>query len=341
MSRKLTVAALVLGLVAVSAHSLKADVKTDQKTLVKFEGILGKVVGIFGGKAAREGVRTSVAVKGDRMASMSDSTGQIVDLREEKIYDVDIKKKTYKVITFAELRRQLEEAQKKAAEEAKKAQAEAKTAQQQPAQSTEGKQIEVDFDLKESGQKKNVNGFDTKEIVMTIAMREKGKKLEESGGMVLTSNIWMGERVPAMREIVDFEIRYAKAIAGPMITGASADEMASAMAMYPMMKDAIARARAESVKLDGTAILTTTIIEAVKSAEQVAAEAQQQGSQSSSPTSIGGLIGGLARRRSNNNNAQAASGRVTVMTTTSEVLKIATSVADADLGIPAGFKETK
>lgn len=341
MSRKLTVAALVLGLVAVSAHSLKADVKTDQKTLVKFEGILGKVVGIFGGKAAREGVRTSVAVKGDRMASMSDSTGQIVDLREEKIYDVDIKKKTYKVITFAELRRQLEEAQKKAAEEAKKAQAEAKTAQQQPAQSTEGKQIEVDFDLKESGQKKNVNGFDTKEIVMTIAMREKGKKLEESGGMVLTSNIWMGERVPAMREIVDFEIRYAKAIAGPMITGASADEMASAMAMYPMMKDAIARARAESVKLDGTAILTTTIIEAVKSAEQVAAEAQQQGSQSSSPTSIGGLIGGLARRRSNNNNAQAPSGRVTVMTTTSEVLKIATSVADADLGIPAGFKETK
>jgi hypothetical protein len=40
--------------VAVSTHSLSADVKTGEKTLVKFEGILGKVVGIFGGKSVRD-----------------------------------------------------------------------------------------------------------------------------------------------------------------------------------------------------------------------------------------------------------------------------------------------
>ena len=207
MTRKLTVAALVLGLVAATAHSLRADVKTDEKSLVKFEGMLGRVVGIFGGKVAREGVKTSVAVSGDRKASLTDTTGQIVDLKEEKIYDLDIKKKSYKVITFAELRQQIEDAQKKAAEEMKKAQAEGKTAQQQPPPSSDSKQIEVDFDLKESGQTKTINGFDTEEFVMTITMREKGKTLEESGGMVLTSNTWMAPRVAAMKEIADFQIR--------------------------------------------------------------------------------------------------------------------------------------
>ena len=225
----------------------------------------------------------------------------------------------------------------------KKAQAENKTAEQ-PAQSSEGTQIEVDFDLKESGQKRAISGFDTREFVMTVTMREKGKKLEESGGMVLTSNIWMAPRIPTMNEVVDFQIRFAKAIATPMVQGASAAEMASAMAMYPMMKDAIARARTEATKMDGTPILTTTTVAAVKSAEQIAAESQQQSSASSTPTSpsaaVGGLIGGLMKRASKpSNTAAAAPGHTTVMTLTNEVLNVGMTVVDADVSIPTGFKE--
>ena len=252
--------------------------------------------------------------------------------------------------TFAELRRQLEEARKKAAEDMKKAQAEQKAekpAAAEPA-SNDGKQMEVDFDLKETGQKKSVNGFDSRQIIMTITMREKGKTLEQSGGMVLTSDIWMTPTIQAMREVVDFDIRYAKALAGTMIAGASPDEMAAAMAAYPLMKDAIARMRAENVKMDGTAVQTITTIDAVKSAEQVAAEKEQQqsaqSSGSSTPTSVGGLIGGFGRRmanKGNSNQAAAASDRVTFMTMTNEVLKVATTVADRDMAVPAGFKESK
>jgi hypothetical protein len=280
------------------------------------------------------------------MASLSDTTGNIVDLKEEKIYEIDVKKKTYKVITFAELRKQMEDAQKRAAEEMKKAQAENQAAPPS-AQSSEGKQIEVDFDLKESGQKRAINGFDTREFIMTVTMRETGRKLEESGGMVLTSNIWMAPQMPAMKEIVDFQIRFAKAIANPMIQGASASEMASAMAMYPLMKDAIARARTEAEQMDGTPILTTTTINAVKSAEQIAAESQQQQSSASSvPTStsaaVGGLLGGLMKRASKPSNTPAAApGHTTVMTLTNEVLSVRTTVADGDVSIPTGFKEVR
>jgi hypothetical protein len=342
MMRRPMAAAVTIGLLIVFAHSLKADVKSDQKSLVKFEGMLGRVVNLFGGKAAREGVTTSVAVKGDRKASMSDSAGQIIDLKEEKIYEVDIRKKAYKMTTFAELRRRMEEAQKKAEEDAKKAQAQEKTTKP-AAENKDQKQIDVDFDLKETGQKKTINGFDTREIVMTITMREKGKTLEQSGGLLLTSDIWMGSRIAAMQEIVDFDIRYARQLAGPMIAGASPDEMAAAMAMYPMMKDAIARMRTESVKMDGTPIQTTTTIDAVKSEEQVAADQKQpqQDSRSSPPSSpVGSLIGGLARRAANRNSTPAGA-RATFMTMTSEVLKVATTVTDAVVAIPAGFKENK
>ena len=73
--------------------SLKADVKTDEKTRVQFSGVLGGIVNLFGGKAAREGVTNVVAVKGDRKATTTDSAGRIVDLTEEKIYDLDIRRK--------------------------------------------------------------------------------------------------------------------------------------------------------------------------------------------------------------------------------------------------------
>ena len=110
MNRTRIAAALTLCLLLVSARHLGADVKADEKGLVKFEGTLGRVVSLFGGRAAREGTRSTVAVKGDRKATLNDASGQIIDLNEEKIYDLDIRRKTYKITTFAELRRVVDEA---------------------------------------------------------------------------------------------------------------------------------------------------------------------------------------------------------------------------------------
>src|SRR5262249_28281315 len=120
MSRSRSIAALSVGLIALSSYSLRADVRSDQKSHVEFAGMLGRMFNMFGGKAAKEGVTAIVAVKGDRKATMNDSTGQIIDLAEEKVYDLDLKKKSYKVTTFAELRRRMEEAKKRAEEDARK-----------------------------------------------------------------------------------------------------------------------------------------------------------------------------------------------------------------------------
>ena len=104
-----------------TAATLRADVKTQERTQVRFEGALGRIVNLFGGKGAREGIVSTVALKGNRMMSTTDTTGEIVDLGEEKVYQLDLKKKTYTVVTFAELRRQMEEAMAKAKKDAEAA----------------------------------------------------------------------------------------------------------------------------------------------------------------------------------------------------------------------------
>src|ERR1700722_1489684 len=260
--------ALTLAVLALSSHAIRADVRTEQKSRVELGGVLGRMVNIFGGKGAREGVTSSIAVQGDRLSRMNDMSGQIIDLGEEKVYDLDLRKKQYTVTTFAELRRRMEEAQRKAEESARKANAkEAKADAKANAKERDPnqKEVEVDFDLKETGQKKTINGFDTREVVMTITLREKGKTLEQGGGMVLTDDMWMAPKIAAMKEIAEFNQRYAVKLQGPMMAGASAQDLAAAMAMYPMMKQAVARLNTENVNMDGTPISSTVTMDAVQS----------------------------------------------------------------------------
>ena len=325
MRRVLTLCSLALPLVALTAGPAAADVKTRDKTQVKIEGFLGTMMNVFGGRGAREGIVTTNAVKGDRKAELNDTTGRIVDLKEEKVYQLDIKKKTYEVTTFDELRRRLREAREKAAKEAEKAE----KPSEQPAGKPE-KEVEVDFNVKETGQTKQIAGHNTKEVVMTVTVREKGKTLEDGGGLVMTANSWMAPAVPAMKELAEFEMRYWKAIA-PEATGMSAEQMAAAMAMYPMLKNAMERLKTEGARMEGTPLATTTVFEAVKSKEEVAQ------SQPSGGGGTGGIGGFIARRMAKGGDKP----RATFMTITHETLEVTPSVAAADLEIPAGFKEKK
>jgi len=338
--------AVTASLIALAPLSLRADVRSDQKTKIEFAGMLGKMFNLFGGHGAREGTTSTVAVKGKRKATINDATGQIIDLSEEKIYDLDMKKKTYKVTTFAELRRQMEEAQKKAEEEARKE--EGKAPQKTEPGTPQEPQVEVDFDIKNTGEKKSLNGFDTHQAIVTVTVREKGKTLEQGGGMVMTTDMWLAPQIKEMKEVADFDMKYAAKLYGPTYGGVSAQQMAAVTAMYPMMKDAVGKMNKEGGKIDGTAIMTVTTMDAVKSAEQLAAEAKQTSSESSnqkSPATVGGLLGGFAKRaaakKAAGNDESKDKSRATFMTATTEVLKVVTNVSASDVAVPADFKETK
>lgn len=322
MKRAATASVLSVCVLGLIGPSLQAEVRTREKTRVRFEGMLGRMVNMFGGKATKDGLVSTSAVSGDRKATFTDSTGRIVDLAEEKIYDLDMKKKTYKVTTFEQLRQQLREAQERAERDAKKQEGADKA--EQPS----GKEVEIDFDLKETGQKKSIAGYDAREVIMAVTVREKGRTLEEGGGLVMTTNSWLGPQIPALKELADFEMRYWKAIA-PEATGVSAEQMAAMMAMYPMVKQAMDRMAKENVKLDGTPLASTMTFEAVKSREQMTQQAESGGG--------GGLSGMLARKMMKRDDKP----RAAILTADSEMLEIATTVAQSDVQVPADFKEKK
>ncbi len=346
--RRLVVCVFAGLCIASASTVVSADIRSDQRVRFQLGGAVGKLINIFGGKGAREGVTSVVAVKGNRKATMSDSTGQIIDLSEEKIYDLDIKKKTYKVTTFAEIRQQMEEARREAEKSAREAERETPTEPSQPAEKDPNqKEYEVDFDLKNTGAARTINGFNTTQTVMTITVREKGKTLNDAGGMVMTTDMWLTQNAPSTKELMDFDLRYAQKLYGPTVTGASAQDLAMAMAMYPQMKPALDKMRAEGTKVEGTAILTEMKMEAVPpgTADQTSAalptpEAQPELKKSR----FGGLMGGLkkmAEASNQSNSGNQKPQRSVFLTTSVEMLKLTTDVTADAVAIPAGFKETK
>ena len=331
MRRLLISCAVALPLIATTAIPVGAEVKTREKTHVSLGGMLGKMFSLFGGKAAKEGVVATTAVKGNRKATMNDLTGQIIDLSEEKVYDLDMKKKTYEVTTFEQIRQKMREAREKAEKQAEQQGGK----EQKPEKSQPQKEYEIDFDVKETGQKKQLAGYDTHEVVATVTVREKGKTLEDGGGLVMTMDSWLGPQIPALKELTEFDMKYWKQLAGSDAMGMSAEQLAMVMAMYPTLKQASERMQKEAPKLQGTPLATTTTVDGVKSKEEVAASSQS----SDTPKSVGGLGGMLARKMAKKDESASNGARATVFTAEHEFQEVQTSVAAADVEIPAGFKQ--
>ena len=333
-------------LMAAVAVVCRADVKTEEKTQFKMEGMMGRMMSMFGGRGAREGAVNTVAVKGNRKMTVNDQHGQLIDLDEEKIYEIDFRDRSYKVTTFDEMRRRMQEARERMAKTPPS------PGEPAPARKQDPNQMEMDFSLKESGQKKNINGYDCREVVMTITTRQKGKTLEEGGGMVMTSNMWLGPKIAAMKEIQDFDLRYGRKMADAFAGAAGAEQMGAALAMYPYLKEMMGKFQAENVNMDGTAILTVMSVDMVADPQQQPQQAQQPREEPpaniTSVRGLGGMIGRrMAKRKTeepqNRADAPAAGpkNRASFMTTTHELVRVSTSLSPSDLAIPAGFKEKK
>ncbi len=328
MRRLARIALVALPLMTLAAATLYADVKTRDRTTVKFEGTLGRIFNLFGGGKPTEG---TTAVKGNRKSTLGGATGQIIDLSEEKVYDLDMKKKTYTVTTFEELRRRMREAAEKAKTDVEKEQPGTKEKQepQKPA-----KEYEIDFDVKDTGQKKQLAGYDTHQTIATVTIREKGRTLEEAGGLVMTTDMWLGPVIPQLKEIFDFDLKYAKQLQGPEVAAISAEQMATMMAMFPLVGKATERMKKEGDKLAGTPLDTTIVFETVLSKDQLT-QAQADSSNQKSGGGIGGLLAKKIIKK------EEPKARSTIVTTHTEVLEVATSAAATDVAVPADFKEKK
>ena len=280
MKRALSCCAVLL-IAALVTPALRADVKTTETSSVVFEGMLGAMMNRMSG--ASKGTTSTVSVKGNRMSRMTETTGQIVDLGEQKIYNVDVRKKEYTVMTFAQMREQMEKLKADMAKQQQSMDPEAKNAMAEA-----GKQMEFDVDVKPTGQQKAVAGQNAREFVLTITMRQQGMKIEESGGLVMTNNLWMAPRIAAMDELQEFNMKFIKAVYGDVLSGLNPQQGGPMSSMVPGLGSLMTRMATETQKLEGSPLASTMVIESVKSAEQM------KNATTAKPS--GGLGGMLAKR---------------------------------------------
>jgi hypothetical protein len=325
MANLRSIGAMAAGCALVAAACL-ADASVDQKTQFKFGGFMGGMINAFGGKSTHEGSTSTTYVRGDRKAVVHETSGEIVDLDAEKIYYLDYGRKTYKVVTFDELRKQFEE---------QKARAEKQNEREAKNQKKEGPEYEVDFDVKDTGAKEVINGFNTHEVVLTITVHEKGKKVDQSGGVVLTSDMWIGPHLAAMKEIGDFDRRYFAKLYGKEFGAADMAQMAVLMASNPAFGKAMKALAQKSSSFNGSPIKTIMTVEAVAGSEQK----QQAGSDESSG-GVSSIVGGFMKRaqqRKQSEGGQANRGKL--LDSSVEVTRAAMTASANDVAIPAGFTQ--
>ena len=322
--------------VAWAPLSVHADVKTRERVTTKFEGLAGRVAGMFGGSATKDGVTSSVAVKGNRLMRLNDVTGQIIDLDEQRVYTLDPKKKEYRIQTFAELKTQADQARADAEKHVQQMpRGDGANAPPQPTS-----QMTVDVDAKDTGQHKSILGQDAREVVLIATMRHEGHTLEDGGGFVITTDEWLVPTISALEEVGQFERKYFEAVYGQAVA-IDPQQMAELSAMFPAFKTLADRAQAESGKVQGTVVSSTATFETVMSPEQMKEAAQQQQQQQQQQQNGGGVnVGGMFSNKFGPRPGPVQQ-RTKTMTTTRDVLSIETAITQADLAIPAGYKEKK
>jgi hypothetical protein len=358
-----TIAFAAVAVLVAAPSGASAGVKVEERSTFELTGALGSIARMVGAGSS-EGELTTVAVNGSRKRSTSGDTGDIIDLAEGNLYAYDVKRGAYRVSSFEELRHAVEKARRGASAE----RSEAPRGVERDPRAGDGErqlkealeQIQIDVELKSTGRTRTINGFETREVLMTVAAHAKGATLEQSGGIALRSDMWLTPKIAALKELAEFDRRYAARLASSIYGGASpkdASAMDAALATNPMLKDVMVRMKAEGAKVDGSPILTVVTVDLVPSAEEkakMAAEAEQQkrkASERSRPElgkGLGGLLGGFAKHavqkkaeeqveaKLERTSAEAQSPTLLKMTT--EVLRVSTRVDASDLALPAGLR---
>ena len=180
---------------------------------------------------------------------------------------------------------------------------------------------------------------------MTLTVYEKGKTVDDPGAMIVTTDMWMAPKNPALQENMAFEKKYFQKLYGDQ-AGPAGKDLAQAMAMYPGMKTAMARIQKEGQQLDGTPMLTTMTVAGASAPGGSNAQANKD---SGGGSPVGGALGGMFGKKKKPEpaaegtagaaGAAGAKTRTTILTTITEVLSIEPAVAAGDVEIPAGFKQ--
>jgi hypothetical protein len=207
-----------------------------------------KMVSAFSSKARKAGdpVVSTVYLKGNRMAKVSQEGVEIIDLDKETITHIDPVKRTYTVITFQEMRDQMAKAMQEAE---KKGPAQPAA----PAQNPDDVKMSFDVKVHNTGAEKQVSGLSAHEAIMTMTMKATDQKSQQSGAMAVTNDMWLVAEIPGYDQVREFYKRMGEKM-GSMMADAGAD-MRRMLAQQPGATVAMTDMVKEMEKIKGVPVM--------------------------------------------------------------------------------------
>jgi hypothetical protein len=340
---KAAVAAILVGLTVPSVY---ADFTYESTTKITGGALVGmmKMAGTFSKDARKsmDPVASTTSIKGNRMVHRTADSASIIDLDKETITHIDYARKTYSVMTFAQMKQAMDEMSQKM--------------QQQKGGGSQA-QLDTKFDMKlnDTGNTKTINGNSAHEVIMTMTMQGADAQSGAKGGMDMVTDMWIAPKVAGYDQVREFQKRMSKKIAwmpgsNPMIN-------------RPDMQRAMAEMYKEGSKMDGMPVYETIKMggkmEGMPDSSSGQSEPRSTRSSSPPPTSVsdalgsalGGRLGGFGRKKKDaadssstpppsSGDANSASG--SLMEMTMEVTNFSSAPADPALfEVPVGFNQVQ
>ncbi|MEQ1948461.1 MAG: hypothetical protein ABL995_14815 [Bryobacteraceae bacterium] len=343
----------VVVLLFTSATFLRADftyTETTQMTggtMVAMMRSLGPLAG-----KARDPIVSTHIVKGNRQATVTRNNISIIDLDKETITNVDTEKKQYSVMTFAQMKQQMEEALAKM-------------------QGRQKDDVKANFKIaaKATGNTKTVQGLNAKEIQITMTTEFADGKSGQSGAMDILTDSWVAP-VPGYEELREFNKKMAVKLGATF--GSGMQQIAQMNPGQGNMTQSMEELAKEMQKLDGIPVEslvkmgpagTMNAAAPAPAANEAACSAgspspQTQGSTSAAGALAGALggrlggLGGFGRKKKEeaapaaqpaagcDASAPAAAGG-TLMEMTMTLTSFSSAADISKLDVPAGFKQVE
>jgi hypothetical protein len=295
---------------------------------MKFAGVFSKDA-----RQATSGTTSTFSFKGNKMRrESSNGLSEIYDLDGKRIINMDMKKRTYSVVTFDEMRAQLEEARRKAAEE----QAKKKGSDTQV-------KIAPKISITSGSGGRQILNYATKEMKTRVDMEmqaQDSKGKNDSGNMWVNSDAYIAP-VKGYEEIKKFYMKMAKEldwVPGTMFGGNT--QISQPMVEY----------RKSTANLNGMPLLSFV---RVGMGPNPGTTGQAAASANPSPEKkegnvvskgLGGMMGFGKKHKNEPEQDSSASGQSSgsLMDMTSEVTSVSTASIDSTLfDIPADFKQVE
>ena len=241
----------VLGVVVGMSTSLSlyADFTYTETTQITGGSMMGmmKMAGAFSRQARQMGqpVVSTVAIKGNRMARINPDRTEIIDLDAETITTIDTVKREYTVVTFEQMKQQMEAAAEKARAQQQK------SAQTAPAEQPANTDVKFEVHVRNTGQSRDVVGLNASEAILTMNMNATDKTSGQTGSMAITNDMWMAPEIPGYDEVKEFYRKYALKM-GTVFSSAVSPAM---LAQYRDAGAGMADMAKEMSKLKGTPVL--------------------------------------------------------------------------------------